>query len=47
MSGKKIFGVLALIIILTVIVKTGANHATDFIDHKIDKQIDKWASKQN
>lgn len=47
MSGRKIIGVLVLVIAIAAILKIGALNVIDYIDQKIDHQIEQWASKGN
>lgn len=47
MSGKKIIGVLILILALAAIVKAGFINVIAYADQRIDSQIDKWASKRH
>ncbi len=45
MSGKKVTGVLILVIAIAAILKAGTLNAIDSIDQKIDNQVESWAAK--
>lgn len=45
MSGKKVTGVLILVIAIAAILKAGTLNVIDYIDQKIDSQIESWAAK--
>jgi len=44
MSGKKVIGVLILVIVIAAIFKAGTLNVIDYIDQKIDNQIASWAT---
>ena len=45
MRGKKVIGVLILVIAIAAILKAGTLNVIDDIDQKIDSQIESWATK--